>query len=515
MKLKKLIIKNFGCFGDTGQSVDIDDIVVLIGPNNVGKSTVLDAYEAYVSVGVALQLESFHKEKAENAVELSGVFIEINDDDKDTIGTKYIHEDPEVGECIKVKWQWETPGLKGEKYSWNEPEGKWDKGGVGGWDTLIASRLPTPLRISPVDTPEKLEATIATILTASIKKSLKKDTSLVSEIVTKLQELTNELGKEVETEIAKTCQTISESLAKIFPGSEVNLVPEYGKFEPEKTLGAGSHVRIKTPVSDLIPLSCQGSGIQRAFLWSAISALAGEGRLKQGTKKISTDKGCILLIDEPESFLHPPLVRAARDSLYAIAEIEGWQVMASTHSPILIDVSKPHTTIVRVNNFSGGGANVFSTDQETFGEEERTRLRMIRSCHPSVNEFFFADKIILVEGETEHALLNELFADMQGSIHVVNCMGKGNIPMFAKILNQFQLPYIVFHDSDCPKIQRKDKWIKSGMWTMNKTIRDSVPTGTVGGSSCSTIVHVPDFEGYYFNTNLSGDKPFQALTHLF
>jgi len=514
MKLKRLFIKNFGCFGNEGQPVDIDDIVVLIGPNNVGKSTVLDAYEAYVSVGSALPLERFHKESNKNTVELIGTFIDINEADIDIIGSKYIHSDSEFGDCIKVKWQWETPGEKGEKFSWNATEDKWDKGGVGGWDTLFASRLPTPLRISPTDTPEKLEATIRDILMESIKKSIKKDSSLVSTIIEQLQTLTQQLGKEVQSEIVSTCESISKSLAKVFPGSEVELIPEHGKFEPEKTLGTGSHIRIKTATSDAIPLVCQGTGIQRAFLWSALAALADEGRLKKGTKKIDTQKGRVLLIDEPESFLHPPLVRAARDSLYAIANIEGWQVMASTHSPVLIDVSKPHTTIVRVQCTACGTANVFSTDRETFDEEERTRLRMIRSCHPSVNEFFFADNVILVEGETEQAVLSEIFSEMQGSMHVVNCMGKGNIPMFAKILNQFHVPYIVLHDSDCPKVFRDSKWSKSGMWTMNRRIRDAVSTGAISGTSCATVVHVPDFEGYYFNTTLTGDKPFQAISHL-
>ena len=34
----------FGCIDAQGYEVEIDRIVVLIGPNNVGKSTLLDAY---------------------------------------------------------------------------------------------------------------------------------------------------------------------------------------------------------------------------------------------------------------------------------------------------------------------------------------------------------------------------------------------------------------------------------------------------------------------------------------
>lgn len=47
-------------------------------------------------------------------------------------------------------------------------------------------------------------------------------------------------------------------------------------------------------------------------------------------------------------FLHPPAIRLAREALYKLANLENWQVMITTHSPIFIDVSKPHTTITRV-----------------------------------------------------------------------------------------------------------------------------------------------------------------------
>lgn len=43
MKLIELRIRNFGCIDEKGITVKIDNIVVLIGPNNVGKTTVLKA----------------------------------------------------------------------------------------------------------------------------------------------------------------------------------------------------------------------------------------------------------------------------------------------------------------------------------------------------------------------------------------------------------------------------------------------------------------------------------------
>ena len=50
-KLKKLIIKNFRCIGNTPVEIELNDIVVLVGPNNVGKSTILRAYEVVMNHG--------------------------------------------------------------------------------------------------------------------------------------------------------------------------------------------------------------------------------------------------------------------------------------------------------------------------------------------------------------------------------------------------------------------------------------------------------------------------------
>jgi predicted ATP-dependent endonuclease of OLD family len=54
MRLTALHIKNFKRIGDTECKIRIDDIVVLIGPNNAGKSTVLDAYEQFAASGTPL-----------------------------------------------------------------------------------------------------------------------------------------------------------------------------------------------------------------------------------------------------------------------------------------------------------------------------------------------------------------------------------------------------------------------------------------------------------------------------
>ncbi|MFX0200941.1 MAG: ATP-dependent endonuclease [Candidatus Hodarchaeota archaeon] len=515
MRLRALSIVNYACIGEPGITVPIDNIVTLIGPNNSGKSSILDAYEAFASTGAALPLSCFRDENPKNTVSISGVFSDITEEDREIIGTKWEHEDKDYGRCVRAKWEWSDPNEKGQKYSWDPVHNKWVPGGMGGWDTLITNRIPAPLRVKPTDDPEKTEAQIVEILTAAAKAALKKDAQRASKVLGELQALADEFAKEAQKELDETCETITKKLTHVFPGHEVRLQHSVGKIDADKIIGNGSHVRIKEPDREAVSLSQQGAGLRRTFLWSALGTLAEIGRFKKGKSTLPPERPRLLLIEEPESFLHPPMIRSAREALYDLAEVEEWQVLTSTHSPIFIDVSKPHTTIIRIEKMSLGSPQLFRSDNAQFTEDERAQLRMIRACHPTVNEFFFADEVFLVEGETEQAVLNHLLSSeieaQDLSRHVVNCMGKANLPLFARILNQFRTPYTIVHDADAPKVQRVGRWVINSMWTLNKQIADVITERGEAAPPCHLLVHIPNFEGYYFGEHLDRDKPYQAL----
>lgn len=514
MKLRELIIKNYGCIGENELRVVIDDIIVLIGPNNVGKTTVLNAYESFAGSGVALDKNKFHKNSTDSPIEISGIFSDITDEDKIQIGEKWIFNHPDYNECIKYKYVWEKENTKGVKYSWNNEEEQWKKGGMGGWDTKIASCIPVPIKINPLDSPEELQKQIIEILSEAIKEKSRCDDGRIKDLIDNLNKITEEVKKEIEDTLDITTDKLEENMKNIFPDCKILIKPQAGKFEPEKIIASGSHIRIKDLEGNDYPLSSQGAGLQRTFLWSAIEALSEAGNYKKGKTKINNDKPRMLLIEEPESFLHPPAIRAAREALYKIAEMQNWQVMITTHSPIFIDVSKPHTTIIRVDKDIDSKTRIFSTEKANFDEDERQRLQMIRMCNPSINEFFFANNIILVEGDTEQTVLNYIKSinSKYTGIQIVNCRGKANIPMFMKILNHFGLSYTAIHDIDAPYSMRKEKKVKNAMWTINEKIFNE--SRIKNGMDNMIIANMPDFEFQYFKYLQRGDKPYNAICEL-
>ncbi len=506
MRLIELKIRNFGCIDEKGITIKIDNIVVLIGPNNVGKTTVLKAYEVFGSSGAALTLNDFYQNNESNPVEISGVFGDITEEDKVQIGEKWLYRNEDGETVITYKWIWNKSGTKGQKYSWSESERRWILGGMGGWDTKIASCIPIPLKISPLDDSAEMEKKIVELLTSAVKENIKNNQSKISTMIKQINDLANDVKKEISDELSKTTDKLQKNLSDIFPKHNVDIKPQAEKLEVDKLLAAGTHLNVAGADGKYYPLSNQGSGLQRAFLWSAIEALSDTGKMKNGKAIIKHEEPKILFVEEPESFLHPPAVRSAREALYKIAELDNWQVMITSHSPIFIDVSKPHTTIIRVEK-SESSTKIFSTEKANFSDDERERLQMIRNCHPTINEFFFAKKVILVEGDTEQTVFTQVKKE---DVTILNCRGKANIPMFEKILNHFGMRYVVVHDLDSPKVKRLDTFIKNPMWTINEKIIEEAKKG----KGNKVIVNVPDFEGQFFGYLQSGDKPYNAICEL-
>jgi putative ATP-dependent endonuclease of OLD family len=508
MKLSALLISNFKGISEEVKIL-IDNIVVLIGPNNSCKSTILDAYEAYVSQGSAKSIDFFHGRTGEKPICITGVFTDITSEDIDAFGQEwYLSGDPEFGDCAKFQIRWESPDEEGIKYSFSNKTNDWKKGGGGGWKSILQSRLPTPIRVNPNDGYDALEKVVKDLASKNAAEQLKSDKSKVASIVAQIEKLAKEVENEISGEISALNEKIEAEIGKLFSGMKVGFETGVGKFKAEDAIKDGSRFYI-TSNGTSSSLEHQGTGIQRAFLWSAISALCSEGKYKKGTKVIDNNKPKILLLDEPEINLHPSIIRAARKAIYALSEITGWQVMCTTHSPIFIDLTQDHTTLIKVSN-TASGVYYFQTDKATFSTEEKENLKMLNRCCPTVNEFFFYENSILVEGDTEYLAYQYIIESnaLDGSHCVINCRGKANIPTFIKIFDQFQASAIAMHDLDT-KLRKDGK--ANAMWTINLNIRTAAD---LTNGRVKTVVHNPDFEGFYLDESPLKDKPYNVFTHL-
>jgi hypothetical protein len=231
------------------------------------------------------------------------------------------------------------------------------------------------------------------------------------------------------------------------------------RLEPpdiKEIIGDGARIRLSDGTET--PIVYQGHGAQRALIYALVRYIA-QKRSHTG----ETTRPIILLFEEPELFVHPQLLRTLRTSLKNLASVPGWQVVATTHSPVMIDVAdEPQSLVIMRRNEETRQNNAVQLNHDPFAgggvaETERAMLRATLDFHPTVCEAFFADHAVLVEGDSEVAILRygkHVLQALTGEAHdidgvtVVSCGGKWTIIPIARLLREFSIPFKVIHDMD-------------------------------------------------------------------
>lgn len=528
-RLVKLTIKNFRCIGATPVTIDLDDIVVLVGPNNVGKSSVLKAYEVIMSEGSTaghLLLDDFPSGKVDPyalpEIELHTVVYD------NSPGPEWI-EKTESGEMlVKELWRWLAPGAPVRR-GYNVQEKRWatdeDKEKVPWGAAGVAnSRRPQPHRVDAFASPDEQAGEIVKLLMTAITdrvKSYQADSktnndSDFAKLLSSIGTLQKKIVTESQEHITAVQTDLSGYIGRVFPGHRVvfDAKPEDDLDKALNLFKANPQLLMGPENGYLSTIGRQGSGARRTLLWTAIRLLAEKGKKKADPSQ----RPHILLLDEPEICLHPSAVREACDLLYGLPALTGnWQVMVTTHSPCFVDFARDHTSIVRVERKNDGqiaGTTIFRPDKAMFDGSDRECLKLLNLCDPYVAEFFFGGKSIIVEGDTEYAAFMHIIAvspKKYEGVHVVRARGKATIVSLCKILNQFGTPYSVLHDSDRLKYQKDGKDHANPAWAHNESIRIEMAKAS---AATRLLASVPNFEGAYLGDEVKTDKPYNVLSSL-
>jgi predicted ATP-dependent endonuclease of OLD family len=239
-----------------------------------------------------------------------------------------------------------------------------------------------------------------------------------------------------------------------------------------------SHLRAGTVVA---PTSDRAAAaISRRFLPAAdgaLSLLGGVEALYRGGVS-----GLVLLIEEPELYMGPQAQRYLYRLLRLLSE-QGNQVLYSTHAGVFLSVDRlEELAMVRHNRRLG------TTVSQPTALSDRESFRAFAEFDAERAELFLARAALLVEGRTEKLAFPFVFSalgldpDAEG-VAVVDCGGKGNLPLFALICNECAVPYVVVHDRDAPE----GRWPVESERVANKRILEAA-------GRRRTVQLVPDFE---------------------
>jgi hypothetical protein len=160
--------------------------------------------------------------------------------------------------------------------------------------------------------------------------------------------------------------------------------------------------------------------------------------------------GMVVLVEEPELFLAPQTQRYLYRTLRRLAD-QGNQILYSTHSPSFLNVARLDE-LVFTEHDPAVGTRLSQPDPLQADDE----FRAYSEFDATRSELFLARAAILVEGLTERLALpfvfNALGYDPDAEmISIIECGGKPNIPLIARVATTAGIPFVAVHDRDAPR----------------------------------------------------------------
>ncbi len=256
---------------------------------------------------------------------------------------------------------------------------------------------------------------------------------------------------------------ITDLLRRVMPSvTGVSLAVEIG--EVEELFSAGVSLSVNDGVdTDVL---AKGHGLQRCIVFTLLQTLILNERnqlVATGNVPPLPQDPIILLVEEPELYIHPQLSKLFFDVLASFAQTD--QVMYTTHSPWFVDAYEAERVALVTKHDAAAGTRVRSCDSSAFdGLDDKKLFQGFTRLNPAMNELFFAKRVLLVEGPEDSIAVTATLKKL-GRIttrpeelewSVIPCGGKPSIPFFQRVLNAFKIPYAVLYDLDIAVAMRED-----------------------------------------------------------
>lgn len=212
-----------------------------------------------------------------------------------------------------------------------------------------------------------------------------------------------------------------------------------------------------------LALSEAGSGVQSGVLL-ALHRLEQKAAENPGTQ-------FILAVEEPEAFLHPQKQKELYQDIRA-ARSSNLRVIVTTHSPYIV-AETPFSRLGLVRKIDEHSTLhvpdlIANEDQEIFDAYSNDVNSLL----------FFADKLILVEGESDQKVVRLLLEKTLGAkahrISVISAAGNKNFSPFLRMiraLSTARIPHLILTDFDSLTVET-DRAIITGAKAAGHSLQD-------------------------------------------
>jgi len=476
MKIRELKIHNYRSIQE--QTIRFGDYSLLIGPNNSGKSNVIDAlrtvYEKDLKFDFERDFPKFQTNDQECWVEIE---FELPPEEAKDLKAEYRMGQNGEDRCRIRKWLWPSDKAKAGFYGYEN--GSLSESLFYGWKNVAQGKLGSVIYIPAMSRleehtkltgPSALRDLINDILKPIVKSSAA------------FTNLTNDFGKfsqTIKTETTPDNRSLSDLEKRINEeikdwGVAFNLGVSPPQVE-DIIKNLVRHTLTDSALNTEMSPEAFGHGLQRQLIFTLIRIAAGYTATKPEPKKKEFSPELeLLLFEEPEAFLHPPQQDVLDTSLRQLAVQPGRQVIAASHSPQFVSYNTDDLAdLIRVRRVAGKTevaqigrerlTQVFEDNQQLakiLGQEAgATELEAVRHflwLNPERSSLFFANAVLIVEGLSEQVLINYLIKTGQLTTNsrgffILEPLGKYNIPRFMNLLGELRMDHAVLHDSDANK----------------------------------------------------------------
>ena len=323
----------------------------------------------------------------------------------------------------------------------------------GGIDNAILALFPEPIEIGAMEDAEedvskwKTSTTIGKLISEVMVPIEEQHGAAIKEVLDGIKQKLAADGDERAPELDSFDESANIKLQELCPGLKIKLhipAPEIKEVFKSGTIKV--YEGDDTNGRDIVSI---GHGAQRSIQMALILHLADVK--KKGGEDVSRT---LLLIDEPELYLHPQAVEQVRVALKKLSS-EGYQVIFATHSPLMI-VSQDLCNALLVRKAEGEGTYIRKrlTDavQEAI-ENAPAQTEMLMSLG-NASQILFSEKVVLIEGKSEKRLLPHIYQEIQcttlgqDKIALVKQDGVANTAKALRILSSMDLPAKAIVDLD-------------------------------------------------------------------
>lgn len=410
IKLESAHISNFKSIADC--TLLLSSYTPIIGYNNSGKSNAISAIQWLLRRSLLAKAD-FHN--AALPIEVIGIVsgisaahVALMPAAQQAQITPYINN-----ETLKIKRSQAPTVTKVSEIIlsvWDPTTSTW-KPNPTGIDNALSSLLPEPIRIGAME--DAAEDASKAKTTTTIGKLLAEFIAPVraahdAELSGLLREVSRRVCVDGDIRFAEFVtieDQISTKIHDLFPGISAKLhfqVPEL-----EDLVKAGT---LRLQEGGAIPrdFSSYGHGTQRSVQMALIRHLA---EVRRGAAPVLGTT--LLLIDEPELYLHPFAVEQVRAALKSLGRT-GYQVIFSTHSAQLVSSSDAQfSLLMRKDNARGSHIRRRLRDAiQTVVPNSTHQMEQLFTLGNS-SQVLFADKVLLTEGKTEQRLLPAIFESLR------------------------------------------------------------------------------------------------------